>query len=201
MIQHAASPPTFAHVNSHLIAKEPLEIFKMIITPEFIKSVVEFTNIYAVQKGCDFRTTSDELYWFFLLSGYHCSSTEDSYWSTAADMNCPIVPKTTSKERFAKIKRFLHFVDNTQLLISHDKYAKIRPFYDNLNKLFVQFRVCTEHLSIDKSGILLQKTFRVNVYSWKASTLATKYGHFAALMAIHFSFNCMGVPLIKLMNL
>ena len=42
----AASPPTFAHVNSHLIAKEPLEIFK--ITPKFIESVVEFTNIYAL---------------------------------------------------------------------------------------------------------------------------------------------------------
>ena len=150
----ASDPPQLIDSHPYLITMNAIEIFGLYFTPEYVGILVDLTNRYAHQKGSDFRTNADEMLLFFglLLSGYHKLPTEDSYWSTSSDLACPIASESMSRDRFRKIKRFIHFADNCDLN-QNDKYAKIRPLYDHLNQRLQQFGVFEKDLSIDESMV------------------------------------------------
>lgn len=57
-----------------------------------------------------------------------------------------------TRDRFVRIKSFLHVCDN-QTIDSNDKFAKITPLNDMLNKRFMQFGVFSHNLSIDEAMI------------------------------------------------
>ncbi len=87
-----------------------------------------------------------------LLSGYYSLPKENMHWSTAEDLQIPIVPTVMSRNNFKKIKQFFHLVDNNKIT-SGDKLAKIAPFYEHLTKQFNQFGVFHKSLSIDESMV------------------------------------------------
>lgn len=76
----------------------------------------------------------------------------DHYWSVRPDMGVPIVKQAMSRNRFKKIKQFFHLADNTNLNAA-DRFAKVRPITDALNKKFMQFGVFSHNLSIDEQMI------------------------------------------------
>ena len=57
-----------------------------------------------------------------------------------------------SRNYFKKVKAYLHVCDNDKLS-SDDKWAKLRPLFDVVNKNLIQFGVFAEHLSIDEQMV------------------------------------------------
>ena len=66
------------------------------------------------------------------------------------DLGVSAVYNTLNRNRYYKIKRYLHFADN-QRLTEGDKMSKISPLFNMLNCNLVQFGIFHELLSIDES--------------------------------------------------
>lgn len=147
--------PNLLDEHPELIAMHASEFFNLFFTESYLEKIVSFTNIYALQRGFTLNTDIEEMKKFFgilIISGYHGLPGEDHYWSTAPDLGCDAVSGTLSRQRFRCLKKYLHFVDN-QDLEKDDKYSKIRPVYDELNRQLLQFGIFSRDLSIDESMV------------------------------------------------
>ena len=87
-----------------------------------------------------------------LLTSYLSLPEEHHYWATQPDLGVPTVYNTIGRNRYYKIKRYLHFADN-QRLTEGDKMSKISPLYNMLNCNLVQFGIFHEVLSVDESMV------------------------------------------------
>jgi DNA excision repair protein ERCC-6 len=129
----------------------------MIFTDDLLEEITHQTNLYAHREKNipDWKVSKAEIEQFLgicLLSGYHNLPEEHHYWSTQPDLGVKMVSSTMSKNRFLSIKRHLHFADN-QALPEGNKFAKISPVYDALNKTLVKFGIFHRLLSIDESMV------------------------------------------------
>ena len=57
------------------------------------------------------------------------------------------------RSRFKKIKSYIHVCNNEHIDPS-DKWAKLRPLFDVVNRKVAQFGVFASHLSIDEQMML-----------------------------------------------
>lgn len=134
----------------------PLQLFECFFDNDVIEFVVNSTNKYAaVDCNTDFRTNYDEIRKMFgimFVTGYHTLPTIRSYWSQNPTLGCPIIKSTMTRDRFLRLKRFLHVCDN-QTIDPKEKFAKVSPLNNMLNKRFMQFGVFSHHLSIDEQMI------------------------------------------------
>ena len=140
-----------------LEGKTPYEIWKSIFSTEMLKHIVLQTNLYANRDKNNekFKVLECEMQKFLgiiLLSGYHTVSEEQQYWSTQPDLHVEIVAKTMSRNRYLKIKKYMHFADNLKLT-PRNKMSKISPLYDMMNKSLVQFDIFHCLVSIDESMV------------------------------------------------
>lgn len=87
-----------------------------------------------------------------LFSGYHNVPQTTLYWSLDPAFGIPMIRQTMSRNIFTKLKANFHIANNDSLDIS-DKFAKVRPLFDMLNKRYIQFGVFVEHLSIDETMV------------------------------------------------
>ncbi|KAK9703800.1 Transposase IS4 [Popillia japonica] len=87
-----------------------------------------------------------------LFSGYHNVPQATLYWSLDAAFGIPMIRQTMSRNMFTKLKANFHIANNDKVDIS-DKFAKVRPLFDMLNKRYIQFGVFAEHLSIDETMV------------------------------------------------
>ncbi|KRY24656.1 PiggyBac transposable element-derived protein 3, partial [Trichinella britovi] len=113
------------------------------------------TMRYAAQKGGNLVVDAGDIEQFFgilLFSGYHCVPSENAFWSTAEDMQVPLVSGSMSRSRFRELKKNFHTMDNTELLAG-DKLGKISGVYDDLNNRLRQFGIFHEKLSIDEGMV------------------------------------------------
>ncbi|XP_052751521.1 piggyBac transposable element-derived protein 3-like [Galleria mellonella] len=86
--------------------------------------------------------------------GYNTRPSWTDHYSSAPDLNNPLICKTMPRDRFAAILSHLHCNDNTQMPSNcKDKLYKIRPFIDALNKKFQECYYGTRELSVDESMI------------------------------------------------
>lgn len=64
----------------------------------------------------------------------------DDYWKVDPFFHFPPIASRISRQRFRDISRYLHFVDNTQLVPrnqpGYDKLGKVRPIIDHCNTKF-----------------------------------------------------------------
>ena len=74
------------------------------------------------------------------------------YWSFDEDVSCSFVKELMSGYRFKKIKSYIHVCDNEHIDPS-DKWAKLRPLFDVVNRKLTQFGVFASHLSIDEQMV------------------------------------------------
>ncbi|KRX42991.1 PiggyBac transposable element-derived protein 1 [Trichinella murrelli] len=82
-----------------------------------------------------FHTSTKDNRSFFgllLLSGYHCLADAKYHLTVEPDLTVDAASKTMSRNRFHRLKRFLHFSDN-QNLSSDDEMSKVSPLYQMLN--------------------------------------------------------------------
>ena len=57
-----------------------------------------------------------------------------------------------SRGEFEECKRYLHLCDNDHL-DKNDKFAKVRPLFDSLNKQCLENYIPEQHVSIDESMV------------------------------------------------
>ena len=150
------SIPLRSNVVEDHSGKDAFEIYKLLFTHEMIILLSEQTELYAVRDKNipNFRVDVDEMansLGLLLISGYHRLPSEDDYWSTSDDMEMPIFRKTMNRDRFRRIKRYMHIADNNCLVQS--KVAKVLPLLELLRKQCLQFGIFDEFLSIDESMV------------------------------------------------
>lgn len=143
-------------LKNELEGKTPLDLFFMFFDDEIITDIIQYTQKYARDNNRhDFTIDKDDLLKFLgimILSGYHTLPQADLYWSTEEDKGLKIVRDCMSRNRFRNIKRNIHLFDNNKL-DKNDKFTKLRPFFDQLNKKFMQFGVFSTNLSIDEQMV------------------------------------------------
>ena len=133
----------------------PYALFNLFFDEEVIQFIVEMTNMYAAQKGHNFRTTDDEVRLFLailLLSGYNELPRKYLYWEQQSDVFNEAVSAALPRARFDQMFRYLHLCNNDKPG-NNDNMWKLRPFYDLINKRFLKYRTNTETLSIDESMV------------------------------------------------
>lgn len=141
---------------NNLAGTSPLDIFFKFFDDEVQEMIVNYSNAYAQQNNRhEFSVSKSELLNFIgilVLSGYHVLPQTDMYWSTEEDKGVQVVKQCMSRNKFRSIKQNLHFNDNTQL-DKDDKYSKIRPLFDIINKKFMQFDTFSEKLAVDEEMV------------------------------------------------
>lgn len=73
------------------------------------------------------------------------------YWSDSLFGN-EVIKNTMSRDRFKTVKKNIHLCDNNNIDAA-DKFAKITPLNNLLNKKFMQFGIFSHELSIDEQMI------------------------------------------------
>lgn len=134
----------------------PVEVFEKLFDDEIFDHLMQQTNLYSSQKNRHaFFVSKADLKLsvaILLLTGYHKLPSERNYWSLDEDLGVPVVAKTMSRNRFQETKRYIHLVDNENLVIQ-DKMAKLRAVMSLLNQKFEQWGVLHENLSIDDAMV------------------------------------------------
>lgn len=111
----------------------PLTYFKTFFDEDLIRMITSETNLYSVrQLGVSIGTTNEELEQFLgilLLMGVVTMPAFSDYWSE--EFRYPTIADTMPFNRFKKLRRLVHFVSEED---ASDKYAKIRPVLNRIQK-------------------------------------------------------------------
>ena len=123
--------------------------------------IAEETNRYSVHKtGDSIKTDKGEIQKYVgihLRMGVVQLPSYRMYWSQ--NIRCPQIADVMPLKRFDKLKRFIHFVDNSKYEESnHDKLFKIRPVIERVREQCL--RVLPEEMhSIDEQIIPAKTTY------------------------------------------
>nr|CAH7723146.1 unnamed protein product [Callosobruchus chinensis] len=74
------------------------------------------------------------------------------YWENSKDSHNKLVSEAMSRDKFEYIMTHIHFSDNLNLDES-DKFAKLRPIFDHLNKCFLKYASPEEYHSVDEAMV------------------------------------------------
>ena len=74
------------------------------------------------------------------------------YWERREDCHNLVVSAMMTKTEFLEFKRYLHLADNNALN-SSDKFAKVRPFFNVINKQCIFNYQPTQYVSVDESMV------------------------------------------------
>ncbi|KAK9679715.1 Transposase IS4 [Popillia japonica] len=135
----------------------PIETFFLFFDNEVIDMLVNYSNMYARHKNrpSEVPINCNEIRCFLgilLLSGYVCLPRRELYWENSLDSNNALVTAAMSRNRFRYIMQNIHCSDNTNL-DGTDKFSKIRPLIDGMNRRFVNFAPSQEVHCIDESMV------------------------------------------------
>lgn len=148
------------HVNLDLSAvDEPVDIFLKFLSDDLLDEIVYQSNLYASQTDISnpLNLTRAELYAFLginIVMTFIRYPRYRLYWSSDSALRCNMIADAMPVNRFERIRRFLHFTDNTK----HDKENtdrlwKVRAILDHLNKSFKDAVSPEEFQSIDEMMI------------------------------------------------
>ena len=117
-------------------------MFWNIYSDDLLDIITTQTKTYAIHKGLNPPATSEEIKValnLLLLSSY-CRvpwagyQYRELYWTTSPDTHNDSVSKAMSRNCFWEIFSNLHIQDNTDM--DNDRYYKVRPLFDILNRNF-----------------------------------------------------------------
>lgn len=135
--------------------KYPFENFKMFFDDLLITDLCKFTNLYATQNNRPGDISESEMWCFLgvlILSGYNDLPRKHMYWENCSDTKNELVRNAISRDRFRYVMQNFHCCDNNNLN-GDDKFAKIRPFINALNKKFLELAPVEEAHSVDESMV------------------------------------------------
>lgn len=133
----------------------PQQLFEQFFDQETIQLLVDFTNMYALKRNRKADITSNELKCFLgvlLVSGFSTVSRRRMYWENSDDSKNLLISRTISRDRFEYIMSNIHCCDNDNL-DENDRFAKLRPLFDRINKKCLEFAPHVEQHSIDEAMV------------------------------------------------
>lgn len=135
----------------------PVDLFELFWDNDFLKYVRQQTILYSKQKNanCQFEVTVDEIKVFFatlMISGYSPKPRRDMHWSLDADLHNGAIADAMPRNRFREILKYLHFSDNN-VTSQDDKFGKVRPLIQQLNKQFIKYMPILTNVDVDESMI------------------------------------------------
>lgn len=136
--------------------QSPMYYYEALMNNEIIDLFVHYTNIFAHQKNKTGNITQAEMKCFLgilLFSGYIVVPRKSMYWEKSSDTDFPLIYNAMSRDRFSFIMTHIHCCDNTLLQVQNDKFAKVRPLFDLLNKIFLHMAPLEEVYSIDEAMV------------------------------------------------
>ncbi|XP_044735345.1 piggyBac transposable element-derived protein 3-like [Chrysoperla carnea] len=139
---------------TELEGKSAVEIFENLLCDEILEYIVQETETYAkhYKNDLNFSLNVNELKVFLAIlffSSYHHLPQSKLYWCRGNDVHVPFIEKAMSRNRFDKIKSYLHFNDNSKI-DNTDKAFKIRPFIAKANESFQKFGIFESNLAVDE---------------------------------------------------
>uniref|UniRef100_A0A336M992 CSON012399 protein n=1 Tax=Culicoides sonorensis TaxID=179676 RepID=A0A336M992_CULSO len=135
--------------------KSALSYFRYFFNDEVVNLFVENTNKYSQQRNVQNVCTENDILLFIgviLVSGYVQVPRKDMYWQCDPDSFNPLISNSISRDRFRVMLQNIHVCDNTSLG-KNDKFAKVRPLFDLLNKKFKEFAPHHQMHSVDESMV------------------------------------------------
>ena len=129
---------------------------KLVLAKIWTFKVVKMTNDYSRKvKAHNFTTDADEIRLFLgvlLLSGYNQLPRKHLYWEQQTDVFNEALSTAMPRNKFDQLFRFLHLCDNDSPR-QNDRFWKLRPFYDLINKRCLKYRTNIETLSTYESMV------------------------------------------------
>ena len=120
-----------------------LQYFKRLFDKNIIQMIVDQFNLYSVQEtGHSINMNCNEMAAFIsilLYTGLVKMSTFIDFW--AQGTRFALIADAMPFKHFQKLRRFIHFNDNTEVGNSDDHYFKIRPVVEMVHRNFF----ATEH--------------------------------------------------------
>ncbi|CAH1976426.1 unnamed protein product [Acanthoscelides obtectus] len=117
---------------------------------------VKYSNLYASKKNVLNSTiTEAEMKAFFgilILSGYVQLPRRRMFWENSKDTHNEVVSSAMSRDRFEFIMSNLHCCDNSKLS-QQDRFAKVRPLFEAINRNFQLFCPVRAAHSVDESMV------------------------------------------------
>ena len=140
----------------------PYDFFKLFVTDEFVDHTVETSIHYAGTNGHvhvqpklthnNIRITHAIMY----MTGYITPSNRRMYWEKREDSRNSLVAKTMSEQTFTNIIRNTTFVKIEEVSAEDkdkDKFWKVWPLYDEINKCAKLWVKHPEKVSIDEGMV------------------------------------------------
>ena len=139
-----------------MIEISELDLFNLYSDAEVDELFLDSSMQYSKQKNDQtFESDRTDLWDFITIitvSSYNVRPQFSMYWSFDEDVSCSFVRELRPRNRFKKIKSYIHVYDNEHVDPS-DKWAKLKPLFDVVKKQLTQFRVFVSHLSIDEQMV------------------------------------------------
>ena len=120
--------------------KTPVECFKLFIPQSFVDTLVEQSRLYAQQSNQPIKgnkVTSDTMWASIvvtLLTGYNKIPNRQHYWSQKPDLHNKLVSDSIRRDVCEDILSVTHMTDNMAGQNSPDKFYKVCPIFDLINR-------------------------------------------------------------------
>ena len=117
--------------------------------------ICEQSTLYAASKGSNFSMNESlfkRLVTILLLSGYVVMPRRPLYWQMREDTHNSVAVSLMARNDFDTCMKYLHLADNGNLP-KNDKFGKIRPLIDHLNKKCLENSVPEKNICIDESMV------------------------------------------------
>ena len=114
------------------------------------------------------------------------------FWVCSADVHNDVVSSMMSRNRFNEIMKYLHLADNTYL-DPNDKFSKVGPLLDKLNKQCLLNHLPEQRASIDESMVPYFRRHECKQFMKnKPVNLDTNFGllQLHSDMSFNFIFTC-----------
>lgn len=166
----------------------PTDVFVKVID-DIVEPILCQSNLYATQRNKKLNLRKEEFLTFIGLNfymGYNTRPAWRDHFSSAADLNNPVVCSAMPRQRFAEILSSLHCNDNQTIPPNcADKLYKLRPVIDALNKTFFKAYNGTREISVDESMIKFKGRSSIKQYmpmkpikrGYKVWCVADQYGY------------------------
>lgn len=143
-------------IENRIGGKTPIEVFSLFFSDDVWEKIIFYTKKYANDNNRHSftidKTSLKRFFGILIFSGYHTLPATKLYWSKDEDKGIELVRKSMSRNRFDSIKQNIHLSDNDQL-DKNDRFSKLRPLFDLINKKNMQFGVFSHNLSIDEEMV------------------------------------------------
>ena len=133
-----------------------VELFELFIGDDILKvAQTEMTKYCFKKNWSDIKVTLQELKVFLgtrIVSGYNNLPQKPLYWSRTPDTLNEAISNAIRRDRFDNIIKCLHF-NATGNLDENEKYTKLRPLINHLQKKFMEHFIPKENISHDEAMV------------------------------------------------